>query len=219
MEVELEITLKEIKVKQTGEDLYEVGFITSRGTNKGILHHRDENTAATILIGGTGGGFNGPSSIFKDLGTDLLGHDISSLRLDYRKAAHLEECVLDVLMAMEFLEELGIDRVGLVGWSFGGAVVIQAGIASEMVRTVATIASQSYGTRGVENLSPKALLLIHGTDDQTLPYSSSQDIYNRANEPKEIVLYERANHGIDQNRDQMLARIRDFLVMHLEEEE
>jgi dienelactone hydrolase len=66
-----------------------------------------------------------------------------------------EECILDVLMGIELLKGLGIDRIGLAGWSFGGAVAIDAGIISDDVVAVATVASQTYGTEAVDRLAPK----------------------------------------------------------------
>lgn len=58
--------------------------------------------------------------------------------------------------------------MALVGWSFGGAVVITAGARSSNVVGVATVASQTYGTDSVSSLAPKSLLLLHGTGDTCL---------------------------------------------------
>ena len=104
----------------------------------------------------------------------------------------------------------------LVGWSFGGAVVISAGAASGVVVGVATVASQTYGAGAVGELSPKSLLLIHGTADDVLPYGLSQYLYASAGEPKELVLYPDDNHGIERHRSEMLKKIhgwsRDLLL-------
>ncbi|KAI9143025.1 hypothetical protein BKA69DRAFT_194306 [Paraphysoderma sedebokerense] len=63
---------------------------------------------------------------------------------------------------------LKIENIGLVGWSFGGAVAITAGARDPRVKAVATIASQTYGTDDAPYISPAALLLIHGTGDKCL---------------------------------------------------
>ena len=55
----------------------------------------------------------------------------------------------------------------------------------------------SFGTDGVEKLSPRPLLLIHGEADEVLPFACSQDIYRRAREPKELILYPGCRHGLD----------------------
>jgi len=214
---EITLTLEDIRVKELRPNCYKIKFITNRGSNEGILHYREGCTAGTVMVGGTGGGWDGPASIYRDMGPDLLREGIATLRLDYRRPGELEECVLDTLAGIEYLNEYKLDRIGLVGWSFGGAVVISAGAMSDAVRCVATIASQSYGTDQADELSPKALLLLHGTGDKTLSPSSSQYIFERAKEPKEIVLFPGANHGIDQNRDDVKRRIEDFLIRYLEQ--
>ncbi|KAJ3080475.1 hypothetical protein HK102_003021, partial [Quaeritorhiza haematococci] len=67
------------------------------------------------------------------------------------------------LASREILEEAPIAqrwtgrvrKVGLLGWSFGGAVVIRAGVKEkERVKAVATVASQGYGTDDVAKLAP-----------------------------------------------------------------
>lgn len=99
----------------------------------------------------------------------------------------------------------------LVGWSFGGAVVISAGAASDLVVGVATVASQSYGADAVEELAPeKSLLLIHGTADRVLPYEIARNLYARAGEPKELVLYPDDNHGMQGHRSEMLEKLYQY---------
>lgn len=215
VEEELTLVVEDIRSARLREDCFKVRFITSRGTGRSILHHREHNSAAAILVGDSGGGLDGPAGIYRDMGPDLLSQRISSLRMDYRRRGYLEECVLDVLAGIEYLKDLGIGMVGLVGWSFGGAVVISAGALSPEVRAVAAIASQTAGAEMVAELAPKALLLIHGTRDRTNPSSCSQDLYRRAREPKELVLFDGANHSLDEAREPMIRKIEDFLVRHL----
>ncbi len=87
------------------------------------------------------------------------------------------------------------------GWSFGGAVVINAGVASEKVVGVATVASQTMGcTETVKDLAPdKSLFLIHGTSDLCLSYKCSTILYARAKEPKDLMLLEGDDHCISHN--------------------
>lgn len=96
------------------------------------------------------------------------------------------------------------------GWSFGGAVVITAGSLSDKVVGVATIASQTYGTDAVSSLSPKSLLLMHGTGDTCLSARCSQQLYSRAKNPKDIVLYDGDNHGLTQNSSNVIERLVGF---------
>ncbi len=154
---------------------------------------------AIIWVFGAGGGFGGPAGgVYTRLGEQLAPAGLGSLCVAYRHPGHLAPCVDDVRAAIDYLHTRAVTRILLVGHSFGGAVVIQAGLACHLVAGVAALSSQSYGTQGVEKLSPRPLLLIHGESDEILPARSSQDIFRRAQQPKELILYPGCRHGLDQ---------------------
>ena len=113
---------------------------------------------------------------------------------------------------MSFLKGLGASRVALVGHSFGGAVVIKAGELSPIVSAVAALSSQRFGTSTVENLSPKPLLLVHGTGDTVLLPAASEDIYKRARDPKRLVLFEGASHSLIESEPDLSELLEEFLV-------
>jgi dienelactone hydrolase len=116
--------------------------------------------------------------------------------------------VQDVLLGLDWLGSEGRRRVVLVGHSFGGAVVITAGAATEVVIAVAALSSQTRGTEAVGELAPRPLLVAHGTADEVLPDSCAKDIHRRAREPKDLTLYPGCRHGLDQCRE---ALDRDLL--------
>jgi predicted esterase len=189
----------------------EVEIETPRGGIEGVLYPAEGSPAAILMVGGAGGGIHGPSGTYDPLARRMQGDGARALRLDYRVSNDLEECIFDVLAAVEALEAAGVERVVLLGWSFGGAVVISAGARSEAVVGVATVASQTYGTEEVEDLSPeKSLLLIHGTEDDVLPHRLSEYLYNRAGEPKELVLYTGSGHGIERHHEEMLEKLHEW---------
>lgn len=185
-----------------------VAISTPRGTVSGVLHPAADAPSATIMVGGSTGGIEGPSGIYEELATRLQEQGVSALRLEYREPNRLDECVHDVLAAIAALE---IDRIVLVGWSFGGAVVISAGAESERVVGVATVASQTSGAEAVGELSPeKSLLLLHGTEDGVLPDRLSRDLYDRAGEPKELVLYPGDGHQIEIHSSELLEKLYEW---------
>jgi dienelactone hydrolase len=184
---------------------------TPKGPVRGVLYLVEDARGATIMVGGAGGGIHGPANSYEELAARLHQDGATALRLEYRRPNYLKECVYDVLAAVEALSQRGVERAVLVGWSFGGAVVISAGTASDAVVGVATVASQTYGTKDVGKLSPeKSLLLIHGTADTVLPYYLSQELYARADEPKELVLYSGDGHGIERHRSEMLDKLHEW---------
>jgi dienelactone hydrolase len=139
----------------------------------------------------------------------LQRHQISSLRLCYRHPNVLPECALDVLAGLAALQQDGVQRVVLVGHSFGGAVVITAGAVHEHVAGVVALAPQTYGARLAGRLAPRPLLVVHGKADTRLPYTCGVQIYDWAREPKQLVLYEGAEHRLDEcaaELDQLLTQ-------------
>ncbi len=180
---------------------------TSQGPILGILHPVEGARGAVVMVGGSRGGTRGPAGVYAPLANRLRAAGIAALRLEYRQPNRLAACVADVVEAVADLERQGVGRVVLVGWSFGGAVVITAGANSDLVVGVATVASQTRGTESVGRLAPKALLLLHGTADRTLSDHCSRTLYARAHPPKELLLYPRDDHGITRHADRMLDKL------------
>lgn len=169
-----------------------------------------------IYMHGVGGGTHGPSNIYHPLAEDLLKSGISSLLINCRYDSELDECISDVLACIDWMDkEQKIDKIGLIGWSFGGSVVISAAAADKRVKTVVTVASQSYGTMDVDEIAPRSILIIHGTGDKTLTYQCSVDIAKRAKEPKKLVLFEGADHGISQDKKELYSLVRTWFLEHL----
>ncbi len=170
---------------------------TSRGEIQGLFHPVQGGSGAAICAGGAMGGLDGPAGgLFARLPGLLMPKNVSVLRLDYRQPNAFEECVLDVLAGCSFLKGIGASDAVLVGHSFGGAVVVKAGALHPLVRAVASLSPQLYGTRQVEELA-RPLLLVHGSADEVLDSEASEDIYRRAADPKRLVLYGDAGHSLD----------------------
>lgn len=183
------------------------------------ISHPADGPGGVIWVSGARGGFDGPSfSIFRRLSGELVNEGINSLRLNYRFPGDFDQCVLDVLVGIRFLAQLGIDRIALVGHSFGGAVVIMAGTISINVRTVVGLSSQTVGAQRVNELSPTPLLLVHGDQDRILPAHCSQDIYKWAGEPKELVIYQGSGHLLGECREELHDLLKNWLVGKLDRE-
>ena len=184
----------------------------TKGDIEGIFH-RAEGPAGVVWVSGSLGGLDGPSfGIFKTLSATLVKYGISSLRLDYRLPGDFDQCVHDVLVGVNFLKQSGVDYIALVGHSFGAAVVIMAATMSTEVKAVVGLSSQTYGTHRVSELSPKPLLLIHGDRDRNLPVRSSWHIFERAKEPKDIVIYKGSGHFLRECRQELYELLRRWLI-------
>jgi pimeloyl-ACP methyl ester carboxylesterase len=107
----------------------------------------------------------------------------------------------------------------LVGHSLGGAVVIKAAAAlPNIIRTVVTLSTQSYGAvESVSELGQEgcSILLIHGTDDDVLSPICSSYVYNKASDPKHIILFKGAGHGLEEAAEEIYQTIYHWLLEHL----
>ena len=194
-----------------------VEIATARGRVESRYYAAPGARAGALFVGGVGGGWDTPANgLYPTLAEELRGEGIASLRVRFRDPLDLAEAAFDVLSGVAFLSAEGIGSVALAGHSFGGAVVVRAATLSRAVQTVVTLATQSYGADAVRELGPRcSVLLVHGTADRVLPARSSEYVHELAREPKRLVLYERAGHGLDEVADDVRRLVFDWIVAAL----
>ena len=213
----MNLELIDVQSLPLGSDRAHVILTTSDGEIECVFRPA-EGAGGVIWVCGALGGFDGPSfGIFATLSQTLQREGISSLRLNYRFPGDFDQCVLDVLVGVRFLQQKGVDNIALVGHSFGGAVVIMAGTMSPQVKAVVGLSSQTFGAQRVNGLSPRPLLLIHGERDQNLSVRCSENIYEWANQPKELVIYKGCGHFLRECHQELHDLLKDWLVDKLGE--
>ena len=165
----------------------------------------------------------------------------------------------DLLGAVDWLTEQGIERVGALGLSMGGAVAISAapehtalkvvvadgafaqvhtlvegrlremslpaGLAGPLAWLIVFVAGLRVGgalteaepLRHVGQLSPRALLLIHGARDIYVPIESIRRLYSAARSPKALWIAPEAGHReVDRYRpDEYRRRVVEFFHTYL----
>jgi alpha/beta superfamily hydrolase len=188
---------------------------TSRGSIPVILHAAENAARAILCVCGAIGGFDGPAMLYPRLGLGMPHTGFAVARMDYRQPNQFDECVLDTLAALTFLKGTGHERAALIGHSFGGAVVINAGTLSPVVTTVVAVSSQLAGAHVVGELAPKPLLLIHGTADTILSDECSRMLYERAGEPKMLKLFDGADHRLGGRGNELYTFVREWIESHV----
>ena len=191
---------------------------TTQGDIPCRYHPAESNLlrSAIVWVSGARGGFDGPAGgLYGALTEELVKEGICSLRLNYRFPADLPSSVMDILAAISFLKGVRFCSIALVGYSFGGAVVLTAAPYSPLVSSVATISSQTYGADNASRVSPRPLLLIHGQMDTRLPASCSERIFSWAKEPKELILLPGGDHSLRSCRKEVHTHLRSWLLFHL----
>jgi alpha/beta superfamily hydrolase len=199
----------------------EIEIASERGGVRSALHSVDGPPSGSILagvvmVGGGDGGLDGPAeSLYPTLGNDLAGVGIATLRVDFRVhqfPGDVEEGVADVLTGVRYLIEQGVERLGVLGHSFGGAVVIESAAEEPAIRSVVTLATQTAGAQRVAELAPVPLLLVHGLDDVRLTPDCSRMLYRLAGEPKRLELLDGATHSLRQRREDVRELVRRWFV-------
>lgn len=188
-----------------------------------ILHQpkrytaQDAKSSAVILVSGAGGGVSGPAGMYPSLAEKLaLLLSIPCIRLDYREPAATSYCSADVVAAMDYLAvEFSSTRFVLVGWSFGGSPCFTvAAKEPNRVAGVATVASQTARTEGVTMLSPRPMLVMHGTGDTCLSPECSRSLYRSygLGGTRKIKLFDADDHGLSRNAVAAEKMIFDFVA-------
>src|SRR3954452_18017469 len=108
--------------------------------------------------------------------------------------------VLDELLARGLGDG---DRVGVGGYSIGASTALAVGLhpryADARLRAVVAVAGGLFHHSAFarETLRALPLLLVHGSDDKG--YAEALELYEAAQEPKQLVTIEGAGHGICQD--------------------
>jgi fermentation-respiration switch protein FrsA (DUF1100 family) len=90
-------------------------------------------------------------------------------------------------------------------------VVIAAGTLTDQVVAVVALSPQTYGAQGAVYVAPRPLLLVHGLADTRLPPRCARQIYQWADEPKELVCYPGAEHGLRECQGELQALLHRWI--------
>lgn len=134
--------------------------------------------------------------IYDRLAVRFATRGVVSLFLNYRQAGDLETSLEDAMAGVTFLRNLGVKRIALVGWSFGGAVITNLAPLVPEVVTVLGISAQSKDTEAVSQFSHQSLLLLHSQEDDNVPFYAAGQIFDEAPATihKELHAFETGNH-------------------------
>ena len=211
-EDDLVINFKGISAEPREDGAIDVVMETNRGDTPAILHPCEGQDGVVMFIGG-GSDLKGPAGgVYERLSKELTEKGVTSMRVGQRQPDVFVECVGDALAAISFLKGIGAARIALIGHSSNGAVAIKSANFSPLVTSVASLAGQTFGAQDVSEIAPRNLLVIHGKSDQVLPYSDAQRIYDWAKEPKELIIYDKAGHSLNEIKEELYDKLVEWVI-------
>ena len=209
---DLVVTFTGVSAKPNEDGTIDLVIGTNRGEIRAVLHPKEGHDGAVIFVGG-GRELKGPADgIYEELAKELTEQGVTSLRLGQRRPEVFIEAVADVLAGISFMRGIGARRLALVGHSSNGAVAIKSAAFSPDVVAVASLSGQTFGAQDVAEIAPRRLLVVHGREDDVLPYTDAERIYEWASEPKELILYPGANHGLREAKTELRDKLESWLV-------
>ena len=209
---DLVVTFTGVSAKPNDDGTIDLIIGTNRGEIRAILHPREGQDGAVIFVGG-GRELKGPADgMYEELAKELTEQGVTSLRLGQRRPEVFIEAVADVLAGISFMRGIGARRLALVGHSSNGAVAIKSAAFSPDVVAVASLSGQTFGAQDVAEIAPRRLLVVHGREDDVLPYTDAERIYEWAGEPKELILYPGANHGLREAKDELREKLEGWIT-------
>lgn len=158
--------------------LRHIEMYTMKGLLSALWHEptKDLFSAGVVACGGAMGGLLGPGEgLYHELGQILSARGVPTLRVSYRRPNDMDACCVDVAAAVQLLVGSGVERVVIMGHSFGGAVAVRVAVAlPDIVAGVVTFSTQSAGCEIAGGLNGRPLLLFHGDKDEILPVEASE---------------------------------------------
>ncbi|HEU0025910.1 MAG TPA: dienelactone hydrolase family protein [Ktedonobacterales bacterium] len=179
---------------------------TPRGPVHGLWRPSSHKHTAVLLLPGRDDSLSGPADLYTQL-APALQRVAAVIQLGYHRAGSLDSSRANILGALEALSRQGIERVALIGWDFGGAVAIVAGARSPLVTGVACLAPDPCASDDIAAISPRRLLLAHGSADAVIPQSASILLHTQAGYPSELALYPHETHDFIRYRAAILKRL------------
>ena len=138
-----------------------------------------EQRNGIIFVSGVDGGFVEPvDGIYDRTAKAFAQEGVSSIMVEYRYPGELESSIQDTVAAASHLRKLGVTHMALVGWSFGGAVIIHSALEIPEVVTLIGFAAQSKDTEVISAFSRQSILLFHSVLDDNVPFESAEEILN-----------------------------------------
>jgi dienelactone hydrolase len=170
---------------------------------------------AVVFVGGVGERQDSPAAnVYPMLCEDMQHRRIAALRIKTRVSSDPSEMLYDLRLGIRFLESEGRSPVALIGFASGAIAAVRAALAEPSVTAVAMLSTiMGTGNEPIEQLRPDCkLLMIHGGRDAYSSVQEAKNLYEKAHDPKELLILPRNTHTLNENSTEVNLRLRDWLL-------
>jgi alpha/beta superfamily hydrolase len=171
-----------------------------------------------VFVTGIDGGFLEPvDGIYTRMAEAFGKLGVPSVFVQYREPGNVRMSVDDARAGVNYLKSHGVQRMGLVGWSFGGAVITNTPPEAPEIRTVVGISPQSEYTETVERFTSQSMLLFASEEDENVPFEASRQILEvtPASVRTRFVPFDHGDHELNGMQDEVDPIVRQWLVDEL----
>ena len=194
--------------------------VRSGGTTRARLWPGNANgqvpDAGLLFVSGVDGGFVEPvDGIYDRLATEFSKKGVTSIFVEYRDPGNLEPSVEDALSAYDELKRQGVKRLYVIGWSFGGAVIINTAVQIPEALGIIGFAAQSLDTEAAARFrTDQTVLLFHSQADENVPYYAAGQILDTlpAGVHSQLVSFENGDHLLEVMADRIDPKVRDWIM-------
>lgn len=168
-------------------------------------------------------GGNMDNTVIVAVSRALVGRGMASLRFNFRGVGNSEGSFAegvgeldDAYSALAFLserEEIDKERIGILGYSFGGMIALSAGIECALVKAMAGISP--VVPSGLLTDCSKPALFIYGTEDDFVPPSIMLQEIKKMSVPGEVEAIAGADHFWWGYEKEVAEKAAGFFAGHL----
>lgn len=200
---------------------------------EGLMHRGSRNSPGVVLchphpnFGGTMDFY-----LLTDLVREFSKQGFNTLRFNYRGVPQSTGTygqgrgeLEDVIKAVEFIrkqQNVNRERIALVGYSFGGSLVLMAAerVNAKVIVSISPSTNPTETRLDVLEFTPRVsspVLLVHGTADEMVPYSESEKVLKLLENAKEktLQLIDGANHIYTAKGKTVVSLVTSYLIKHL----
>ena len=175
-----------------------------------------------IAIGGNGGGLYGPAYLYDNI-IKYNYIDCTFTRIDikypsfekYNSKHHFDHTIILLKKICRKIYSLNNKPIILIGWSKGGAIIIETAFQLQKdieFSAIISISPQLVGTDNLKFINDKTnKIFIHGDNDKVLSHELTEILYDSCDSHKQKYIIKDGNHFLAGNEEYLYKLVNKII--------